>query len=36
MNIIVNDILNDRKINDIKDKYIEFANKESFQHTTHF
>ncbi|GKZ04816.1 hypothetical protein ANS017_22530 [Paraclostridium bifermentans] len=31
MNIIVNDILNDRKINDIKDKYIEFANKESYK-----
>lgn len=31
MNIIVNDILNDRKINDIKDKYIELANKESYK-----
>lgn len=31
MNIIVNDILNNRKINDIKDKYIEFANKESYK-----
>lgn len=31
MNIIVNDILNDRKINDIKDKYIEFVNKESYK-----
>ena len=31
MNIIVNDILNDRKINDINDKYIEFANKESYK-----
>lgn len=31
MNIIVNDILNDRKINDIKDKYIEFANKETYK-----
>lgn len=31
MNIIVNDILNDRKINDIKDKYIEFANKDSYK-----
>lgn len=31
MNIIVNDILNDRKINDIKDRYIEFANKESYK-----
>lgn len=31
MNIIVNDILNDSKINDIKDKYIEFANKESYK-----
>lgn len=31
MNIIVKDILNDRKINDIKDKYIEFANKESYK-----
>ncbi|KGJ50971.1 hypothetical protein KD33_03050 [Clostridium sp. NCR] len=28
---MVNDILNDRKINDIKDKYIEFANKESYK-----
>lgn len=31
MNSIVNDILNDRKINDIKDKYIEFANKDSYK-----
>ncbi|WP_250675764.1 hypothetical protein LZ906_003165 [Paraclostridium ghonii] len=31
MNVIVNDILNDRKINDIKDKYIEFASKDLYK-----
>lgn len=31
MNIIINDILNDRKINDIKNKYIEFASKDLYR-----